>query len=440
MADASQNKMELVYRSQQAEQQVTQFFIQDSATQTDEANIVSLTELLIEQRKLKEELQQAKSQIGYLQSAAPLEHNRTIKKEAEMVYRRLRHDVDQSTARNEALAQREAKVRELRVYDAVQGIADARDVVADGRVADVRVKYDHQISALKKQLAERDAEYLLIQEDVVRADDLVTKMSKQMINEGVKPIATKAEKRRLVDVTQLRNEVDIQKEEIDRFTSRQKELDFRNTSLHAKVTTCKALMADQHQKFGNERNELNAEVTRLNARVDELEYQMLHGGSDAEKAIRAQMMEAYTVKLKEEFNQEMIAQEQRNKKSMHMVQDKARADEQKLIDKNFKQMADLTSRYEREKQQLVQKMEEQHKIELGRMEKMWGVRCEVSQAAVNTLNNEALAASVVERQERILAKINLSRRRSTGLGSAISPLPAIGDEGEHTEDTSVAVT
>ena len=52
-------------------------------------------------------------------------------------------------------------------------------------------------------------------------------------------------------------------------------------------------MADQHQKFGNERNELNAEVTRLNARVDELEYQMLHGGSDAEKAIRAQMMEAY---------------------------------------------------------------------------------------------------------------------------------------------------
>ena len=114
----------------------------------------------------------------------------------------------------------------------------------------------------------------------------------------------------------------------------------------------------------------------------------------------------YTVKLKEEFNQEMIAQEQRNKKSMHMVQDKARADEQKLIDKNFKQMADLTSRYEREKQQLVQKMEEQHKIELGRMEKMWGVRCEVSQAAVNTLNNEALAASVVERQERILAKVS----------------------------------
>ena len=58
----------------------------------------------------------------------------------------------------------------------------------------------------------------------VKADDLVAKMAKQMINEGVKPIANKAEKRRLVDVTQLRNEVDTQKEVIDRLMARTKEV------------------------------------------------------------------------------------------------------------------------------------------------------------------------------------------------------------------------
>ena len=107
---------------------------------------------------------------------------------------------------------------------------------------------------------------------------------------------------------------------------------------------------------------------------------------------------------------------------MLMVQDKARVDEQKLIDKNYKKMADLSARFEREKQQLLEKLDEQHRIEMARLEKMWSVRSEVSQNAVKSLNNDALAASVVDRQQRILQKASYD---AYDLGPAAMPYAAM---------------
>ena len=115
----------------------------------------------------------------------------------------------------------------------------------------------------------------------------------------------KVEYRRLVNVNELRHQLTSSEAKVRELTAQLEEQTRRNASLHAKVTTCKALMTDQFQKFGNQKKEMQTEIERLMARVAELEYQMMHGGSDAEKAIRAQMMEAYTAKLKDEFNQEV---------------------------------------------------------------------------------------------------------------------------------------
>ena len=83
-------------------------------------------------------------------------------------------------------------------------------------------------------------------------------------------------------------------------------------------TTLKATMTDQLQQYGQSKVDLNAEITRLQARVDELEYQMLHGGSEAEKQIRAQLMAAMKEKMKEENAAENKAMTERFKKTMTM--------------------------------------------------------------------------------------------------------------------------
>ena len=64
------------------------------------------------------------------------------------------------------------------------GVVDARDAVADKRVADISAEYEARLAAVQTQLAERDAEYLLIQEDVVKAHDDVTRISKQLHDSG----------------------------------------------------------------------------------------------------------------------------------------------------------------------------------------------------------------------------------------------------------------
>lgn len=65
--------------------QVTQFSMQDSATQTTEHQIVELKELLEKHRGLQAELSMAKSTITFLRVAAPMEHERTAKMHAEEV-------------------------------------------------------------------------------------------------------------------------------------------------------------------------------------------------------------------------------------------------------------------------------------------------------------------------------------------------------------------
>jgi hypothetical protein len=44
-------------------------------------------------------------------------------------------------------------------------------------------------------------------------------------------------------------------------------------------TTLKATMTDQLQQYGNDKRDQLTQCTKLQARVDMLEYQMLHGGT-----------------------------------------------------------------------------------------------------------------------------------------------------------------
>eukprot|EP00729_Bicosta_minor_P021777 gene21777-25162_t len=86
------------YSGTLAEEQTTQFFTQDSTTQTAESHVAELHYLVGNQRKLQADLQTATTTIAYLKTAAPLEHERDIKRNAEEVYRRLHSQVKVSNA------------------------------------------------------------------------------------------------------------------------------------------------------------------------------------------------------------------------------------------------------------------------------------------------------------------------------------------------------
>lgn len=306
-----------------------------------------------------------------------------------------------------------------------------RDRAADARVTAVGEAHAAEVAELNWRLSEKAAEHQLVASDLVHANDVIETLKKQLLRADLKPEVTKRKDRTLVDVNQVRDALTETEAKLANAECALNETRKRLAAAEMQVTTCKALMADSLHKQEADSTDFNSEIDRLNARVAELEHQLLYGGSEAEIAVRKQLMAALKKKLEEDAGHEARLQTERQKKSLQLLQKKAEDDLAAMASSHEKNLFEVKTAQETVRLNLVTKMETQHAAEIEALNTQWQKRAAVSQEAVRSLDNAELTSMVLERRQRVLAKVNEAKAKRNSLNlTAASALPPIGESAE----------